>query len=80
MEKESSQEFSLKVQRIPSDHMVVGYVAYLKVLDENGDMYFAQRIEGINDMEALGMATDMQNNYQVMLENSVVEIEDEGND
>ena len=49
---------------IPLGHIVVGYVAHLKVLDENGQLYFAMRSKDINDMEALGLAQDMVNSIQ----------------
>lgn len=53
----------LEIGGIPDGHIVSGHIAYLKVIDEKGESYWAMRSEGINDMEALGMATDQQQEY-----------------
>ena len=45
--------------QVPEGHIVVGYVAHLKVLDENGELYFSARSKDCNDMEALGLTYDM---------------------
>jgi hypothetical protein len=58
---------NLKVGHIPDGHVVVGYIAYVKVLDGDGQYYWASRDDGINDMEKLGMAHDLANEYQVDL-------------
>lgn len=49
----------LRLNNVPDDHLVVGYVAHLKMLDEKGQLYFALRTHGLNDMEALGLTCDM---------------------
>lgn len=52
----------IDVDRIPEGHIVVGYVAVVKLLDEEGKEYWATRSQGINDMEGFGMistATEM---------------------
>jgi hypothetical protein len=49
---------------VPDGHIVVGYVAHLKVLDEIGNLYFGLRSKDVNDMEALGLAVDMVNSFQ----------------
>lgn len=49
---------------IPLGHIVVGYVAHLKVLDENGELYFAIRTRDLNDMEALGLALDLKRSIE----------------
>lgn len=55
---------TIEVGFVPSGHMVAGYIAYLKVIDETGDYYWASRDNGLNTMEMLGMAQDMVNEYQ----------------
>lgn len=45
--------------QVPEGHLVVGYVAHLKVLDENGELYFSARSKDVNDMEAIGLSYDM---------------------
>ncbi len=49
---------TLEIGHIAEGHLIVGYVARLKVLDENGKAYFAMRTLDVNDMEALGLAED----------------------
>lgn len=49
---------------VPEGHIVVGYVAHLKVLNEKGELYFSARSKDVNDMEALGLAVDMANSWQ----------------
>lgn len=43
------------VDDIPRGHLVLGHVSVLKVLAEDGALYWATRIEELNDMEAYGM-------------------------
>ena len=49
----------IDVDKIPDGHVIVGYVAALKILDGDGDVYFAIRNDGLNMMETLGMARDL---------------------
>lgn len=56
-------EMNLPIGHMPAGHLVVGYVAHLKVMDTNGDLYFATRVDGLNDMEMYGMAQDMANSF-----------------
>lgn len=49
---------------LPENHVVVGYVVHLKVLDQDGNLYFAMRTQGLNDMEALGLASDMHDSIR----------------
>lgn len=60
-------DLNLTVGHIPTSHTVVGYVAYLKVLDEDGDAYYAQRTDGLGDMEMLGMATALADDFKVQI-------------
>lgn len=53
---------------VPEGHLVVGYVAHLKVLDEEGKLYFSARQKDVNDMEALGLSTDMANSWSNQLQ------------
>lgn len=53
---------NIEVTGIPDGHIIVGFISIVKVLDENGDTYWATRSKDINDMEGLGMmvnATEM---------------------
>jgi hypothetical protein len=63
-EMEGCNSISIEVHHIPPGHVVVGYVAQLKVLDKDGEEYWATRDEGLGDMEMLGMAHDMVDGYQ----------------
>lgn len=60
----------LDISSLPKGHVVLGYVACLKVLDENGELYFAMRSTGLNDMESLGMTHDMLNTFQTDMADS----------
>lgn len=65
----SSEKSSIEVTALPKGHIVVGYIAHLKVLDEEGEEYFATRIDGLGDMEMLGMAVNMADWFrQIKLE------------
>lgn len=55
---------TIEVGYMPKGHMVVGYIAYLKVIDTEGDYYWASRANGLDNMEQLGMAHDMVNEIQ----------------
>lgn len=46
---------NISINKIDDGHIVVGYVAVLKVLDKNGEVYWATRSDDLNDMEAYGM-------------------------
>lgn len=53
---------NIEVPSIPDGHIVVGSVSVLKMLDTDGQDYWAMRPVGVNDMEAFGMvmfAADM---------------------
>jgi hypothetical protein len=58
----------LEIGEMPDGHVVVGYIASLKMLDEEGTIYWAMRNDGLNSMESLGMASDLHNEYRVQLE------------
>lgn len=53
-----SDRMNLDVGYMPEGHVVVGYIAYIKVLDKNGEAYWASRNKDLNMMEQLGMALD----------------------
>lgn len=63
-EMRNCNTINLEVNHIPEGHVIVGYVAHLKVLDKDGEEYWATRDNGLGDMEMLGMAHDMVNEYQ----------------
>lgn len=50
----------IEIESIPDGHVIVGYFVSLKVLDEDGSMYFASRNDGLNMMEAWGMAKNLE--------------------
>lgn len=52
-------EYLLAIANIPRGHIIVGYVSHLKVLDNEGELYFAQRTGGLNDMEKFGLSVSM---------------------
>jgi hypothetical protein len=54
-----NDKISLEIGYMKEGHTVVGHLSYLKVLDNEGDFYWASRSDGINMMEQLGMAYDM---------------------
>lgn len=58
-DKEDENEYLFTVTSIPPGHIIVGHVSHFKVLDENGELYFAQRSGGVNDMEQYGLAVSM---------------------
>ena len=60
---------ALEINSLPDEHIIAGYVTHIKVIDENGEMYWATRMEGLNDMEAYGMAQDMANSFRRDLTN-----------
>lgn len=60
-------ELKLSVGHIPEKHTVVGFLAYIKVLDDDGEMYWASRSDGLNDMEKLGMALNQLDDFQEQL-------------
>jgi hypothetical protein len=66
----AEDKMTLEVGYMPKGHLVAGYIAYIKVIDENGDYYWASRQEGLNNMEQLGMACDMVNEIQEDLKSS----------
>lgn len=47
--------YELNIDSIPDGHVAVGYVATIKLLDENGKVYWAHRSAGLDDMELYGM-------------------------
>ncbi|MGW4127979.1 hypothetical protein [Amycolatopsis japonica] len=49
----------IDIHKIPDGHVIVGYIAAIKILDEDGECYFAVRNDGLNMMETLGMAHDL---------------------
>lgn len=63
--------------RVPDGDMIVGYIAMFKVIGRKGEAYWAQRMSGLNDMEALGMAVDMANSCQADIGRSKTVVEDE---
>lgn len=53
---------SIEISKLGSEDMIVGYIAMVKVMDKEGGYYWATRgSSDLNDMEKLGMATDMVN-------------------
>lgn len=58
------QVMELKVGYMPEGHTVVGYIAYIKMLDKEGECYWASRSEDLNAMEQLGMAYDQLDEYR----------------
>lgn len=63
-EVDEAGTINLTVGHMPENHVVVGYIAYLKVLDKDGEEYWASRDNGLGDMEMLGMAHDLADEYQ----------------
>lgn len=63
-----SEKLRLELGAIPPSHTPVGYVAYVKVLDEDGQLYWALRSDGLNDMEKLGMAEAMATTFAAELQ------------
>ena len=61
-------QYTLYISNIPENHIVAGHLTYLKVLDENGEEYWAMRTAGLNLMEGLGCATDMANEARNAIE------------
>lgn len=60
----NKQALNLAVGHIPVNHTVVGYIASVKVLDESGNAYYALRTDGLPDMEMLGMAVSMGDDFR----------------
>lgn len=50
-------DYTLVIQGIEEGHIVIGHASIFKVLDENGNVYWAQRHSELNDMEVYGMVT-----------------------
>lgn len=69
-EARADQKMTLEVGYMPLGHTVVGYIAYVKMLDENGEFYWGSRSDGLNAMESLGMAHDMVQEYTADLASS----------
>lgn len=59
-----TKHLDLRVGHIPANHTVVGYITSIKVLDENGEPYYAIRTDGLSDMEKLGMAVSMGDDFR----------------
>ena len=57
----SNDKYTIALDDIPEGHTPVGWIAHVKVLDEKGNLYFAQRADGLNDMEMFGLAQSMAN-------------------
>lgn len=58
----SDKKAHIYVNGIPEGHIIAGYVAVVKVIDEEGGAYWATRTKDLNDMEGFGMmmnATEM---------------------
>jgi hypothetical protein len=72
-----TNDMNLHVGHMPEGHLVVGYVAHIKVMDDNGELYFATRVNGLNDMEMLGMAQDMATSFGAVLNNGKNTVEDD---
>jgi hypothetical protein len=45
----------IKVDHVPEGHIITGHVTVMKVLDSEGNAYWATRSMDLNDMEAYGM-------------------------
>jgi hypothetical protein len=60
----------LEITSLPDGHIIIGYVAHLKVLDDYGRLYFAMRTKDVNDMEAFGLAHGMVDSIRADLQNN----------
>jgi hypothetical protein len=60
---QSEDTATIQVDHIKDGHVIVGYVACIKVLDEDGELYWATRQDGVNDAEAYGMGQIMVDNF-----------------
>ena len=73
MSDETQGTATIKVESIPEGHVVVGYIVVnLKVLDENGDLYWALRRDGLDSMESYGMAHDLVDSIRRTLQGIAV--------
>ena len=61
------RDLALSVGHIPTSHTVVGYISSIKVLDEDGVEYYAIRTDGLADMEKLGMAVSMGDDFRAQM-------------
>lgn len=64
---------NMEINGIPDGHVVVGHISYLKVLDAEGECYWAFRNDGLNSMEALGLAVDMENEVRMSVSDMKVD-------
>jgi hypothetical protein len=72
-----TDDTTIPIGHMPSGHLVVGYIAHLKVMDDNGRLYFATRVDGLNDMEMYGMAANMADSFGEVLAASKETLEDQ---
>lgn len=63
----SEEKFNLPIKKVPEGHIVVGHVVLMKVLDAQGEEYWATRQEGLNMMEAYGMIYSARDDFQAEL-------------
>lgn len=61
---------NIEIGSLPEGHVILGYIAHLKVLDTDNSLYFAMRSKDLNDMEAYGLAIDMADTIRSGLQKS----------
>lgn len=57
----------ITVKDIPKGHIIIGHVVVAKVLDSEGQEYWATRSQGLSDMEIYGMAINAVDNMRIDL-------------
>lgn len=57
----SEDRATIKLNNMPDGHLVVGYIAMIKMLDAKGNLYWSLRMLDLNDMEAYGLVMDAAN-------------------
>lgn len=55
----------------------IGFIAYIKALDAEGNVFFALRWRDLNPMEALGLATVMADELRADLAADTYAVEDD---
>lgn len=64
---EEQETQPLDIPKLPDKTMIVGYAVMVKYIDESGKVYFSRATKDLDDMEALGLAMDMQNDFATLM-------------
>lgn len=68
-----SESRSIPIRNLSPTDLVVGYVAYFKMIDKHGDVYYAARNDGLSDVEKIGCAVALSDDIRTQWQNVPIE-------